>query len=247
MLSLCWLPQINHQHPQLLLTLSGGSVLQLTPPLRPAQANAAQLLAVSAGSSDSASHGLNMFGLSHADVQAAVFSAPAALQALAVLPQDQSSSAARGRVSGIAAVSGTELLGAGSDGQLYWLQLPSASAASAAHPQAGAQQLVVLSKAALPWPATALAVSPASSEVLLAAHNGAVILLPSSPAAAAAALTAAGTGAVSQPRSGVADGTAPVILAWSGDASWAAMGGADGSLVVCPQGVGVRAASCTTV
>jgi hypothetical protein len=214
----------------------------LTPPLRPAHANAAQLISASASSSSSSPAETSICDLSQADVHAVTLSAPAPLQALAVLGQDTSTgSTTRGRASGVAGGSCTELLGAGSDGQLYWLQLPAAAASGPVQAKTGAHQLslTVVSKAVLPWPAAALAVSPESQEVLLAGYGGAVLSLPTAPTAAAAVLTASSAVGGSAAEAVTADGTAAAVLAWSGDASWSAAAGADGSLLVYTNGKGL--------
>jgi hypothetical protein len=134
----------------------------------------------------------------------------------------------------------TDLLGADSDGQLYWLQLPAAAASGAVQAKAGAQQqaLTVVSKAVLPWPAAALAVSPESQVVLLAGYGGAVLSLPTAAPAAAAALGASGAVGAPAAETGTADGTAAAVLAWSADASWSASAGVDGSLLVYTNGEG---------
>jgi hypothetical protein len=222
---LCWLQQSSHQQPSLLASLSNSKLLLLSPPMRPAHVKPAQLTAACADSAAAAD--ACVLDLSHADVHAAVLSGPAPLTTLAVLTHDASNSSSS---------SGLQVLGGSCDGQLFWLQLPTAAAHQS---RAATQQAAVTAKALLLWPAAALAVSPSGREVLAAADSGAMLLLPAAPAEAAAVLSStepvavAGAGAVTSDDAAVPGR----VLAWSADASWAASAGADGSLLVYATGV----------
>lgn len=233
-LSVCWLPAAGSRlQPQLLLGLANATVLALTAPARPPQ------------------HGSSL-DLEPAAVHAVTWSAPTALQALTLLQHDSSSSssATQARVSGTAD-SSAQVLAAGCDGKLYWLQLPppaaATAAASAPHGKSSSTQAVsILSKVPLPWPAVALAVSPSGHEVLAAAADGAALLLPTSASAAVSMVGAAGLESSAGQGVGAAGGAAvpSTVLAWSPDSSWAATAGADGSLLVYATGAVTAASSC---
>jgi hypothetical protein len=234
--SLCWLANASHQQPQLLISLFSSKLLLLSPPVRPAHVNPTQLPAAG-GEGDAAAD--SVLDLSYADLHAAVLPAPASLQAMEALLPDKGAGTRSRTVSTAGSyrnAASPQVLAAGCDGQLFWLQLP-AEAANTTPAKAAAQQVVVAAKALLPWPAASLAVSPNGQEVLVAAESGAVLQLPAAPAAATSMLNAAGLGSIAGSRAAPKpDGVAVAALAWNADASWAAAARADGSLIVYATG-----------
>lgn len=238
--SLCWLPHAGQQQPQLAAGLASGKLLLLTPPLRPAHINPADLAATTPSNSAESGAASWVLDLALADVHAVTLSVPTSLQAMAALAQDMGSSthSRAGSTAGANSNSSAQVLAASCDGQLFWLQLP-ADVGKVPHSRlAGQQAAVVVAKAALPWPAAALSVSPSGREVLLAGVCGAVLRLPTAPDAAAAVLTAAESAAVTGLTGATgADAASPAAaLAWSADAAWAASAGSDGSLLVYATG-----------
>jgi len=241
-MSMCWLPGgTASRQPHLMVGLSNGSAMLLTPPLQAAELTACG----AASSSGSTAGGEAALDLSHAAAHVVNLSGPATMQALVALPQPLSGNAGNSRSGSAAGGSLSsnvlQVLGAGSDGQLYWLQLDAASMHS--QHRAGTQQCPALSalhSVALPWPAAALAVSPTGQQVLAAAADGAVVLLPTAAAAATSVLAAAGAGPAqgwcvgASATAGPARGGAELV--WSLDARWAGSAGPDGSLMIYSTG-----------
>jgi hypothetical protein len=247
-LSLCWHPPTTHVLPQLVVSLVSSSLLLLTPPAQPARRHgtaahakgvAASTTANAAANSGSGDSALN---ISPAELHAECLAAPAPLQAVAVLPQAAGSTSTAGRSSTAASGAGLQLLAAGCDGSVYWLQLAAETeshmSSAGSHGQAGAShKLAVTNQVLLPWPVAALAVSPGGQELLAAAADGAVLLLPTAAAAATAVVAAAGPVAAS----GVAAaaGAPAAVLAWGANGAWAVLGGVDGSLSVYLPGTAI--------
>jgi hypothetical protein len=227
--SLCWLAaSSSSQQPRLLVASADSKVVLLTPPAQPTCIRGS-------GSSSAAQHS-EPLGLCPEDVHAVQLLAPAPLQALAAVSPGFTSATRSHSSSMHAASSVLQVLGAGSDGNLYWLDAPAASS-SVHHAQSTTQQLPVAAKVPLPWAAAALAVSPSGRDVLLASEHGAVMLLPTSAADAVSFAAAASSEAASVCGShahGLSSVVAYAALAWGPDAAWAASAGADGSLLVYP-------------
>lgn len=209
----------------------------LTPPTQPAHAHstAAYTKGVAGCTTANAGPAGSVLDLSPAELHAERLEAPAPLQALAVLPQAPGSTSTAGRSSTTASDAGLQLLAAGCDGTVYWLQLAaetgSHGSSSGSHgPPGASHKLAVTNQVLLPWPVAALAVSPGGQELLAAVADGAVLLLPTAAAAATAVVAAAGPVATSGGQA--AAGEPAAVLAWGASASWAALGGVDGSLVV---------------
>jgi hypothetical protein len=229
---LCWFNNSPSSQAQLLISLQGGALVCITPPMQPYSSS------TSAATSPS-----EALELSPSQVQWQSTSTEVPLLKLAAVPPSSNGNSKPAGLSSSGGRSeqqqqqqqqqqqalGAQIVGLSSDGELHRLLLPSDTATWAA---LKGKVLRSTAKLQLAAPGAVIAVSPGGQHMLLATQDGSLSVLPASSAAAtAAALHSSGRGAVVLGHSG-AEGQCAAALAWSVGGGWAASAAADGSLLV---------------
>jgi hypothetical protein len=226
---MCWFSSSPSSQAQLLISLQGGGLLCITPPMQPnsssntAAAEPSQALELSPSQLQLQSTSTEVPMLQLAAVPANGSTKPAALSSSGGRSEQQQQQAA-----------GAHILGLSSDGNLHRLLLPSDAAGWAA---VKGKVLRSSAKLQLASPSAAVAVSPTGQLMLLAGQNGSLTVLPATSAAAtaaAAALNSAGssTGSGATLAHSGAEGQHAAVLAWGVTGQWAASAAHDGSLLL---------------
>jgi hypothetical protein len=232
--SLCWFSSSPSSQAQLLISLQGGGLLCITPPMQPYSS-----------SNTAAAEPSQALELAPSQLQWQSTATEVPLAQLAAVPASStttttkpaarsSSSSSSGGRSEQQQAAGAHVLGLSSDGTLHRLLPPSDAAGWAA---VKGKVLRSSAKLQLASPGAAVTVSPTGQLLMLAGQDGSLTVLPATSAAAtaaAAALNSAGssTGSgVTLAHSGV-EGQHAAVLAWGAGGQWAASAAQDGSLLL---------------
>jgi hypothetical protein len=249
--SMCWCSSSPCSQAQLLVSLQGGGLMCITPPMQTYSSSNSSNTAAAAEPSQA-------LELSPLQLQLQSTSTEVPLLQLAAVPASSSKPAALSSSGGRSEqqqqqAAGAHILGLSSDGTLHRLLLPSDAAGWAA---VKGKVLRSSAKLQLTSLGAAVAVSPTGQLMLLAGQDGSLTVLPATSAAATAAVAAlnsagSSTGSgVTLAHSGV-EGQHAAVLAWGVGGQWAASAAEDGSLLLHAIAgefeAGLRVALCSSV